>query len=273
MHILTLGKEAMNIFTIFNNKNISNLFFNMKLQDKNMQGTSCNKEQEIINPTPTATGCCGSQKTKNRPCCCGAQEAQNATCCCESANEEASYQSPNGESPNGECKQINKAIDKAINGEDHAVDALEKLQALLVAANEKYIRLYSEFENFKKRVAKERIELIDKANEKTLKELMPIVDDFERGIAALQPEQEGAQHAMQEGIKLIYDKLCAFLKKFGVKEMALQEGSAFNTELHEAIMQKPVENPAMKGKIIAVVEQGYMLNAHVLRFAKVVIGV
>jgi molecular chaperone GrpE len=197
---------------------------------------------------------------QNEKECCRGQEAQNqvdGVGCCYS------------ESADDQCLNNNHQTMDASNSEE----SLRKLQELLSAANDKYVRLYSEFENFKKRTAKERMTLIDSANGKTLKELLPIIDDFERGMTAWQEEvYHDTQNAMQAGMKLIHDKLVSFLKKFGVKEMTLEQGSEFNADFHEAIMHKLVENPEMQGKIITVTEKGYLINGCVLRFAKVVIG-
>jgi molecular chaperone GrpE len=151
-------------------------------------------------------------------------------------------------------------------------EVIQAIEKKLLESNDKYVRLYAEFDNFKKRTAKERIALTTHANEKTLRELLPIVDDFERSIAAWQQSQDAVQEAMQVGMQYIYDKLLAFLKKYGVEPMALEAGHAFDTDFHEAIMQKPAESPEMQGKISSVIEKGYLINGNVLRCAKVVIG-
>jgi len=149
--------------------------------------------------------------------------------------------------------------------------ALKKAQEDLVAANDKYLRLYSEFENFRKRATKEKLFLVASASEGVLKKLLPIVDDFERALGVLESTDATSQ-AMQEGIRLIYEKLTHLLQQEGVKPMSLVKGATFDAEFHEAVTQMPAEEEAMQGKVLDVLEKGYLLKEKVLRFAKVVIG-
>lgn len=153
-----------------------------------------------------------------------------------------------------------------------AVQAFKKIEEDLAAANEKYLRLYSEFENFRRRSAKEKLTLVETASEGILAKLLPVVDDFERGLAAMNNTDTDPK-ATQEGIQLIYGKLQHLLQQAGVKPMEIEKGASFDTEFHEAITQMPVEEAAMKGKVIDITEKGYMLKEKVLRFAKVVTGV
>ncbi|MCG8339767.1 MAG: nucleotide exchange factor GrpE [Cytophagales bacterium] len=148
---------------------------------------------------------------------------------------------------------------------------LEKAEEALAGSKDKYLRLYSEFENFRRRTAKERLALTDTANEALLKSLLPIVDDLERALDAFEKE-DVALKTMQEGVKLIYDKLFHLLHQKDLKPMELKKGDTFSTELHEAITQTSVEED-MKGKVVDVIEKGYFLKDKVLRFAKVIIGV
>ncbi len=149
--------------------------------------------------------------------------------------------------------------------------ALKKAKEDLAAANEKYLRLYSEFENFRRRATKERLMLIESAGERVLKKLLPIVDDFERALEALQSADAIAQ-ATQDGIQLIYEKLVHLLQQEEVQTMPLEKGTLFDAELHEAVTQMPTEDPEMQGKVLDVLEKGYLLKEKVLRFAKVVTG-
>lgn len=144
---------------------------------------------------------------------------------------------------------------------------LKKVQEDLVAANDKYLRLYSEFENFRRRSAKEKQALVETAGEDILKKLLPIVDDFERALEALR-----STDATHEGIQLIYDKLMHLLQQAGVQPMPLEKGTPFDAELHEAVTQMPTEDQAMQGKVLEVIEKGYLLKEKILRFAKVVTG-
>jgi molecular chaperone GrpE len=143
-----------------------------------------------------------------------------------------------------------------------------KLKDELGMAKDKYIRLYSEFENFRKRTAKEKLELIQSANEQLIKTLLPVADDFERAESAFPDKNE--QHLA--GFFLIYAKFRKVLEVYGVKTMEAAQGSDFNADLHEAISQIPAPVPELKGKIIDVVEKGYFLNDKVIRHAKVVVG-
>lgn len=159
----------------------------------------------------------------------------------------------------------------AVTSESDLQQTLEKLQAELATANDKYIRLYAEFENFRKRTLQERVSLIETAGEKLLQQLLPILDDFERALAALHQEHVSLQ-AVEEGVELIHDKMTRFLEQAGVQPMLLEKGSVFNAEFHEAITKTPVTDQALHNKIIDVIEKGYMLKSKVLRYAKVIIG-
>ncbi|MBX2946611.1 MAG: nucleotide exchange factor GrpE [Cyclobacteriaceae bacterium] len=159
---------------------------------------------------------------------------------------------------------------ETLNGLDESKFQVEikKLQDELAESKDKYLRLYSEFENFRRRTAKERLELIQTANESLIVSLLPVIDDFERAEKAMQ----GADSKELEGFQLIYNKLKKVLEQSGVKSMDLKAGSDFNTDVHEAITQVPAPEETLKGKIVDVVERGYLLNDKVIRFAKVVVG-
>jgi len=156
------------------------------------------------------------------------------------------------------------------SSEDIVENEIDKVKAELQEAKDKYLRLYSEFENFRRRTAKERLTLISTANEELMTALLPVVDDFERGQKAMEETED--HKTSKEGFDLIYNKFSSILKQKGLKPMESKSGSEFNTEFHEAISQMPVEKKKMKGKIIDVVEKGYYLDEKVIRFAKVVIG-
>jgi molecular chaperone GrpE len=145
---------------------------------------------------------------------------------------------------------------------------LKKLQDELAESKDKFVRLYSEFENFRRRTAKEKIEMIQSANEQLIKSLLPVIDDFERAEKALQ--SAGTKEA--EGILLIYNKFKKTLEQAGVKPMDLNQGSDFDVDLHEAITQIPAPEEKLKGKVVDVVEKGFLLNDKVIRHAKVVVG-
>ncbi len=159
------------------------------------------------------------------------------------------------------------------NAQETPADATSETEALKTEVGElkeKYIRLYSEFDNFRRRTSKEKLDFFKTANEDLMNSLLPVLDDFERAHKALS-SNEGSD-AIKEGINLIYNKLFKTLEQKGLKKMEVGAGSDFNSELHEAITQSPAPSAELKGKIIDVVEKGYYLNEKVIRFAKVIIG-
>jgi molecular chaperone GrpE len=154
---------------------------------------------------------------------------------------------------------------------------ISELTALLAAAKadaadlkDKWLRLNAEFDNFRKRGAKERLELIQFAGENTLKNVLPVMDDMERAIANNAKTEEIA--VVREGFHLIHSKLLSILGAQGVKQMADAKGQPFDTDRHEAITKAPAPSADLKGKVIDVVENGYTLHDKVIRYAKVVVG-
>ena len=135
---------------------------------------------------------------------------------------------------------------------------------------DKYLRLYSDFENYRKRTSKERIELIKTASEDVLKDLIPVVDDFERAFKASENETDPAK--IREGNLLIFQKLVRILESKGLKAMDELSGKPFDADTQEAITQIPAPSEDLKGKVIDVVEKGYTLGDKVVRYAKVVTG-
>lgn len=146
-------------------------------------------------------------------------------------------------------------------------DPFKKLQDDLAEAKEKYVRLYAEFENHRRRTAKEKLEMIQSANEQLIRQLLPVIDDFERAEKASNEKQENGL----EGFLLIQSKLKKNLEQYGLKPMNTEVGSDFNPDFHEAITQIKAEDKN-KGKIVDVIEKGYLLNEKVIRYAKVVVG-
>lgn len=143
------------------------------------------------------------------------------------------------------------------------------LQAKIDELNDKYLRLYSEFDNFRRRTAKEKVELIQTAGENVFKTLLPVVDDFERAIKSNAEITD--VKTVTDGVTLIYNKLKNTLSQKGLEEMNSM-GEVFNTDLHEAITNVPAPSDDLKGKVVEELEKGYTLNGKVIRFAKVVIG-
>lgn len=195
-------------------------------------------------------------------------------------SDDTKEQKINLENPEGDIiDDIGAAVDEDETAEDieqaemNEIDSLTKQLAeekeKLEKEKKEYMFLMAEFDNFRKRTLKEKSEIIKNASENVLKGLLPIVDDFERGLAAIK-ESESAE-AVKEGMVLIYNKLVKFLEQNQVKAID-STGKAFDPELHEAIAMVPTEDEALKGKVIDTPTKGYTINDKVLRYAKVAVG-
>jgi len=159
---------------------------------------------------------------------------------------------------------------KITKEEDHKKNQqIEELREQIEKENDRYLRLSAEFDNFRKRTLKEKADLTKYAGADILLSLLPVIDDFERAIQTLN-SAEDAEHA-KDGMKLIYNKFQDFLKKNNLQEIDAMHKD-FDTDLHEAITKIPAPKKSLKGKIVDVIEKGYMLNGKVIRYAKVVIG-
>lgn len=156
------------------------------------------------------------------------------------------------------------------NGESDAQSVIEELTSKLAEANDKYIRLAAEFDNYRRRTAKERLDLISTAGEDVIKGFLPILDDCERALEVLKKSE--ASEAAIEGTELIFNKIMTFLKGRGVSVIDAL-GQELDTDYHEAVAKFPVDDKEKKNRIIDVVQQGYKLNEKVIRFSKVVVGV
>ena len=146
--------------------------------------------------------------------------------------------------------------------------ALEEAKAQYAELNDTYLRLYSEFDNFRKRTAKEKLELSATASAAVMRDLLPILDDFER---ALQNMEKNGNEADLQGVTLIYNKFKSTLQKKGLEEIVAIDCD-FNTDEHEALTMVPAPDESKKGKVIDVIQKGYKLNGTVIRFARVVVG-
>jgi molecular chaperone GrpE len=149
-------------------------------------------------------------------------------------------------------------------------DKTEKLEAEIVQLNDKYLRLYSEFDNYRKRTIKEKVELGKTASSDIILSILPVLDDFERAINAFEISAESTD-ALKHGIILIFGKFMNILSQQGLQQMKTI-GEEFNTDFHEAITNITVTDPEKKGKVVDEIEKGYLLNGKVIRFAKVVVG-
>jgi molecular chaperone GrpE len=161
------------------------------------------------------------------------------------------------------------ATDEQQPADNIAEPATDDWEAKYNEANDKYLRLYSEFDNFRRRSARERIDLVATAGSDVIKALLPVVDDFERALKNLEDNAENA--ATREGILLIYNKMKHTLQGKGLEEMKTL-GEAFDADLHEALTQIPAPSDDLKGKVVDELEKGYYLHGKVIRYAKVVVG-
>jgi molecular chaperone GrpE len=146
----------------------------------------------------------------------------------------------------------------------------EQLEIELQEAKDKYLRLYSDFENFRKRTQKEKLDLFKTAGEEIITALLPVIDDFERASKAMQDAKD--IDSVKDGMKLIHEKMLSILKQKGLEATPSQIGEPFNVELHDAITQVPAPSKNEVGKVIDEVEKGYSLNGKVIRYTKVVVG-
>jgi len=145
--------------------------------------------------------------------------------------------------------------------------SVKELNDTIDKEKDKYVRLFAEFENYKRRTAKERIDLFKTAGKEVISSLIPVVEDFKRAL-----NLEDANPNDTQGIQLIFNKLIETLKNQGLEELEIKVGDSFDSEIHEAISQVPAQNDDQKGKIIDIIEGGYKLGDQVLKFPKVVVA-
>ncbi|PKP26369.1 MAG: nucleotide exchange factor GrpE [Bacteroidetes bacterium HGW-Bacteroidetes-2] len=167
-------------------------------------------------------------------------------------------------------EDINPAtVENNTDVENVTAEEIISVEEELIKEKERFLRLFAEFENYKKRTNKERIELFKTAGQEVIQSLLPVLDDFDR--ALIQIEKEGNDSLFQ-GVQLINNKLKETLKSKGLQIVEVQQGEIFNADNHEAITQIPAPSEDLKGKIIDVVEKGYTIGDKVLRYPKVIIG-
>ncbi len=169
------------------------------------------------------------------------------------------------EDNNKESKKKSKKKSKKPTDKENIVELEEKCMEM----NDKYLRLYSEFDNYRRRTAKERIDTLKTASQDLMVDLLPVLDDFDRALEAM--EEHDAQEESIKGVELIYNKLFGLLKQKGLEPMNAL-GEEFDTDFHEALTQIPAPSDDLKGKVVDVIQKGYLLNGKIIRFAKVVIG-
>ena len=165
-------------------------------------------------------------------------------------------------------KEIEETTEK-IEIQEEEIKSPPSTEELLAAEKDKNLRLFAEFENFRRRTARERIELFSTASQELMTSLLPVLDDFDR---ANQEIIKNKENELYKGVSLIQNKLFDTLKSKGLHEVEVSSGDSFNADDHEAVTQIPAPNDGMKGKIIDIIEKGYKLGEKVIRYPKVVIG-
>ena len=161
-------------------------------------------------------------------------------------------------------------VEMEVNKTEELENKIAELEATVAKDKDDYLRLMAEFDNYRRRTSQEKIELVSMASVETIKGLLPILDDCERALKVLLESKDS--DAAKEGTELIYSKLMGYLKSKGLAVIEALD-QTFDTDLHEAVAQFPVEDESKKGKVFDVVQTGYTLNGKVIRFAKVVVGI
>lgn len=167
------------------------------------------------------------------------------------------------------AEETTSVSDNAGVEEEDSLTAEQKLELELSKEKDKFLRLFAEFENYKKRTSKERMDLFKTANQEVLQAMLPILDDFDRALVEIGKSEDDA---LLQGVSLIHEKFKSTLLSKGLEEVEVRAGDAFNADYAEAITQIPAASEALKGKIVDVLEKGYKLGDKIIRFPKVVIG-
>lgn len=178
----------------------------------------------------------------------------------------------NAENPEKEQEIDDATIEANANAEQIVVEELsveEQLTQDLASEKDKHLRLFAEFENYKRRTSKERVELFKTANQEVLQAILPVLDDFDRALIEISKSED---ENLLKGVTLIHEKLKNTLTSKGLEEVEVRAGDTFNADFAEAITQIPAPSDKMKGKIVDVLEKGYKLGDKIIRFPKVVIG-
>ena len=162
-----------------------------------------------------------------------------------------------------------EAVDIQSNEDDQIITQEDQLKEELASEKDKFLRLFAEFENYKRRTTKERVELFSTASQDVIQALLPVLDDFDRAIVEISKHENSE---LSKGVELIKNKLNSTLEQKGLSQIEVQKGDTFNADNHEAVTQIPSPSEDLKGKIIDVIEKGYKLGEKVIRFPKVVIG-
>lgn len=169
--------------------------------------------------------------------------------------------------------QVEEGATETLEANEEATGELspeEQHKEDLAKEKDKFMRLFAEFENYKKRTSKERMDLFKTASQDVMVSMLPVLDDFERALTHIEEDKEAEE--LRKGVLLIYQKLINTLEQKGLKKIEVKQGDNFNADNHEAVTQIPAPTDDLKGKIIDVVQCGYLLGDKVIRFPKVVIG-
>lgn len=185
----------------------------------------------------------------------------------EPTQGQADQQADAAEEPAAEQHQSRRERRRHREQRDENAQKVQELGQKLIEANDKYVRIYSEYENYRKRTTLEKADLLLNGAKDTIKAILPVVDDFERAL-----EHIADDDASKEGVQLIYNKMMKILEQKGLKPMEAK-GQKFDENLHEAVTQFPAADDSQKGMVVDVVEKGYYLNDKVLRYAKVVVAI
>lgn len=188
-----------------------------------------------------------------------AQDLDNKT---NNEEEGKTEETNNSESEVKEEEKSEEKVDESAEKERQLMEKLSEIQ-------DKYLRLSAEFDNYRKRTLKEKMDLQKYASENVLVDTLPLMDDFERALEAMQKTEDS--ESIRSGVQLIYNKFCEFLKKSGIKEIEALNCD-FDVDVHDAVAKIPVQEKDKKGKIVDVVQKGYLLQDKVIRHSKVVIG-
>jgi molecular chaperone GrpE len=162
-----------------------------------------------------------------------------------------------------------ETVDNKESKKKKKTDPVEELTAQLELEKDRYLRLFAEFENYKKRTGRERIEFFKTASQEVMISLLPVLDDFDRALKEIEKTEDDS---LSKGVELISNKFRETLRVKGLKPVETQQGDVFDAEIHEAVTQIPAPDDSLKGKIIDVIEKGYTLGDRIIRYPKVVIG-
>ncbi|WP_185873912.1 nucleotide exchange factor GrpE [Blattabacterium cuenoti] len=240
--------------------------FKKNTKIKNEKESSC--YQEEIDKKESS--CCQEEIDKEESFCCQEEIDKKKSSCCQ---EEIDKEEIDKKKSSCCQEEIDKEeIDKKKSSccqEEIDKPKIDIIKDQLEKEKNKFLRIFAEFENYKKRIQKERLDLFTIIHQQIITDFIPILDDFERGLKELKKTKD---EFIIQGISLIQEKFIKILKKKGLNKIQIKKGDDFNTDFHEAITQIPVIKENLKGKIIEIIEPGYIINEKVIRHAKVITG-